>query len=259
MSKVKFFKIKKLEMNFSEGLNMQISNRGTIGDHIAGNNDRDEVDRDEVDRDEVDSQATEDDPPPSPTSSDKFTRTRAQKRQSVLKGTAVPIKRRVYASSSRLVGGSSSTCQPDAAAMILAYFGKHLPTLEARKICMPDWRTSNTPPSMLQINQLYAMHGLTVFSRSDLICNPLGLFRQKEGVFHLIFSLAIPSGEKTEHAAVYNASESILKDNQNDVDPLRIEDSDRTSKKSARSVFKKFWPTVCAFEMTNVYEIRCEK
>ena len=182
---------------------------------------------------------------------------RAERNAANLVGSeGIPIPRSEYRKKGNLVGGSSMTCMPDATAMVVSDLGIPCSYFEARNFCMPGWRNPNTPtPSMLRVTEFYQSKKLCVFSRSELICNPLALFRQTTGVFHLVFRLKIKSGETRKHAAVYNATESVLKDNQPDADPVLIEAADRVSKLSARLVFKLIWPSVTSFEMTHVYHV----
>ena len=168
---------------------------------------------------------------------------------------AIPISRTEYRKKGNLVGGSLMTCLPDAAAMVISDLGIACTYHEARKVLMPGWRDPITPPpNMFQVICFYRSKQLSVFSRSELISNPLALFRQTEGIFHLVCRVTIACGKTSKHAAVYNAVEGVLKDN-TWVNPIRVEDTDRTSKRAARAVFKMFWPSVTTFDLTHVYHV----
>ena len=147
------------------------------------------------------------------------------------------------------------TCMPDTAAMIIADKGMTCTAYEARNVCMPDWRHSNKLPCMKTITAFYNSKGLKVKPRGELDSNPHALFRQTEGVFHLVFVLSTEEGERSRrpvnksgeglrHAAVYNAYQSVLKDNQQDTPPLFIEDTDKANKKASRRAVLSFWPGV---------------
>ena len=193
--------------------------------------------------------------------------TRSEDRQAaIVHGGAVPIPRPLYNKTGNLVGGSKMTCMPDAASMVISdLLDIQLKVHEARNVCMPNWLKSDKPPTMKKITDFYNSKGLEVSSRSELISNPRDLFRQKSGVYHLILVLStepMPIGQRhmkrgdgQRHAAVFNADQSVLKDNQQDVAPVLIEDSDKQTKEAARRAIFTFWPSIKSFELTQVFEI----
>ena len=182
---------------------------------------------------------------------------RADKRaEEVDSPRGILVSRTSYRKEGSLAGGQKRTCMPDAAWMVAADLGISGSVFDVRRLCMPGWRNPSTPvPSMLTVINFYRSKQLSVFARSELINNPLGLFRQKDGVFHLVFRMTLGGGDVCKHAAVYNAASGVLKDNQSDVKPVRIEDSDRTSKRAARQVFDLLWPSVTRAVMTHVYHV----
>ena len=70
--------------------------------------------------------------------------------------------------------------------------------------------------------------------------------------------------ETKKHACVYNASKTfqgkvgrgVLRDNQEKVDVLLIEDSDRVDKLSAMKAFHQLWPACSKVLIAAVHEIK---
>ena len=154
-----------------------------------------------------------------------------------------------------MVSGLKRTCQPDTVAMLLFDFAIVQSRESVQKELMPNWQKDDAvAPRLNAVRDFYISKGLKMIARGDLSSNELLILQQLTGVFHLCAELTLLDGDGIEviskHACVYNAASTfpgkagrgVLRDNQVDVQPLLIEDCDRTDKFSARKAFFQFWP-----------------
>ena len=168
-----------------------------------------------------------------------------------------------------VVSGKRMTCQPDTVCMVLKDLGIAGETLfSVRNALMPDWlRCEAVSPGLDKVRDFYSSKGLKMVLRRDLASNPLAILRQDVGVFHLSVLLTVQHDDVSEtmkHACLYNASKTfrdkagrgVLKDNQKDVKPLLIEDSDRVDKTSALTAFHQFWSGCSKVLIVVVHEIK---
>ena len=180
---------------------------------------------------------------------------RGAKRKKLRLGGAVPVPRGLYRDahgSASLVGGTGRTCAADTAVMGLNAMGIVVSKGDARFVISPE--PGEKDCSVEQITRFVLGHGVNISARRSLNYNALGIFKLTVGVFLLEISLFVEDGATEKHFAIYNATTSILKDNQPHIKPLRIVDSDRVDQNAARSAMLSMWPGVTKAVLISVYE-----
>ena len=116
-------------------------------------------------------------------------------------------------------------------------------------------------PNMSKAEEFLRKYGVKLELQTDCITNEMNLLRRKTGVYLFICTLTFKN--KTEgHCGVYCAEESwtcdeqtgcgVLKDNQGP--PTRVEDTDRVSQETARTLFAPLW-NVDKAKLENAYRL----